>query len=68
MGRVKGLARRPLVVLLACAALRLVALPRIIDALKAGEAPPRAPAPGLLRVARPGRVSGLFDRTAARHL
>ncbi len=41
----------------------LVALPRIIGGLKADEAPFRAPAPGLLLVARPHRVSGLFDQT-----
>ncbi|MFP2910142.1 YqgE/AlgH family protein [Pyxidicoccus sp. 3LFB2] len=60
----KGLARRHLVVLLACALLMLVALPRLIAGLKeAEEAAPQTPAPGLLLVARPDRVSGMFDKT-----
>jgi putative transcriptional regulator len=59
----KGPARRQLVALLASALLMLVALPRIIGALKAAETPPRPLAPGVLLVARPDGAGGLFDKT-----
>ncbi len=59
----KGLTRRHLVLLLACASLMLVALPRIIGTLKAGEDLARPLAPGQLLVARPDGAGGPFDRT-----
>lgn len=64
MGRVRGFARRhPVALLLASALLMLGLLPRVIDALKAGEVATPTPAPGLLLVARPGGVGRTFDRT-----
>ncbi|MBZ4418379.1 YqgE/AlgH family protein [Myxococcus sp. RHSTA-1-4] len=60
----KGFSQRPPVaLLLASALLMLGVLPRVIDALESAEAVPRAPAPGVLLVARPGGVGHTFDKT-----